>query len=245
MKLRAALVFSLLAAPAFGQHRTGGMSLSGVHEDEPADLIADPVQPSTGPAAIGAEAAESAEGAGLGDKKDDAKAEVLPELGEKPLLGPAPAFPAPVSAPASPAPAPRVVPAPAAPAPAPAGQGQYTPEEIRNCTGDNPRCKCVKKDNRYNKYENHAATAIARAFPGQDEVPPGMTHEQATKAICAVYNAHKTLGPRSACRAQADEIVLEDPAAPDPAYPTISLDVVTSAGKFWRNAIAACQRGVQ
>ena len=115
----------------------------------------------------------------------------------------------------------------------------------QNCTGGNPQCICVKNNGAYNRYEGVADQATNAAFPGMSDVPQGMSAEEATGRICAAYNANKTLGANSECRAQADEVVFEDPGAPDPRYPTISVDVITSQGKFWRNAIAACESGVQ
>lgn len=123
--------------------------------------------------------------------------------------------------------------------------GGMTADQLRNCTGGNPSCICVKGVAAYDRYESAAARAIGAAFPGQTAVPAGMDHADATAQICDAYNASPFLGAGSECRAQADEIVFEDPRAPNPAYPTISVDVVTSAGAFWRNAIAACAPGVQ
>jgi len=138
----------------------------------------------------------------------------------------------------------------AAPAPSggtPSGGGGTTggTDADRNCTGGNPECICVKNVGAYNRYEDAAAGAIEAAFPGQSEKPAGMSDEAAAAKICASYNANKTLGGGSVCRPQADEIVFGDPNAPDFRYPTISVDVVTGAGAFWRNAIAACAAGVQ
>lgn len=224
----------LLGLSASAQHRTGGPSLSGVH-NETADAVApaeDSVVAASSSAALGEEPAVAVDAVGPAaqeNPKDRAPA-ATPELIS--ALAPVPIPRAPAAA------------ARAAPAAAASSSGSAAEADV-NCTGGNPRCRCVKKDARYNRYETAAAQAVARTFPGQPNKPEGMSDEQATAAICGVYNSFKTLGAGSACRAQADEIVFEDPRAPDPAYPTISVDVVTSRGAFWQNSIAACARGVQ
>ena len=116
-------------------------------------------------------------------------------------------------------------------------------EQLRNCTGGNPNCICVKGIVRFNRYEHAAHEATKRAFPGQDTKPEGMSDGEATAKICEAFNREPLLGPDSTCRSEGnDEIVLVDSARPvDPRYPAVSVDVVTAFGAFWRNSIAACK----
>ena len=122
-----------------------------------------------------------------------------------------------------------------------AGPAPMTEEELRECTGGNPKCVCVKGNAGFSRFESAARAAVQRAFQGAATKPAGMSDAEATAKICEAYMASPTLGPGSVCRAQKDEIVIETPGG---QHPAVSIDVVTSEGGLWSKAIAACESGV-
>lgn len=112
------------------------------------------------------------------------------------------------------------------------------------CTGDDPRCVCVKGIRAFDRYKDVAAAATRGAFGGATSKPSGVSDSDATERICRAYNSRRALGPDTECRAQGDEIVLDDPRGPMRGFPAVSIDVVTSEGAFWSKPIAACAPGV-
>jgi len=112
------------------------------------------------------------------------------------------------------------------------------------CTGGNPACVCVKGDAAFGRYEHAANRAIEAGFPGQSEKPKGMSDSAATKKMCDAFNGNARVAQGWECRSQGDEIVLEDGHAVEESKPAVSVDVITSEGKFWRKAIAACASGI-